>query len=261
MTFHLSRPGCGDVSGGLLVSAPFNLSRLVAQCSPRCSRRSIWAPQGGAVRGYDTPLFAPRLRGCLRRFAGFGPFNFSRLVVQCSPRCSKRSIWAHQGGAARGHDIKFFAPRLRGCLRRFAGFGPSDFSPLVAQCPPRYSRRGIGAPQGEAARGGDTSSFAPRLRGCLERFACLGWVLNILCSQTRLRGCLERGASFSTPRGSRQGLEHSEIRAQIVGMPRVVCLLGCSTSSAFRADCEDVSALAKEEEGGGESEEEEDAGG
>ena len=109
----------------------------------RHSRRSICALQGGAARGEDTPGFAPRLRGCLRRFACFGASDFSLLVVQCSPRYSRRSVWAPQGGAARGEDTPFFAPRLRGCLRRFACFGASGFSRLVVQLSPQHSRRSI----------------------------------------------------------------------------------------------------------------------
>eukprot|EP00959_Pyramimonas_sp_CCMP1952_P194928 4076281-Pyramimonas_sp.AAC.1 len=46
------------------------------------------------------------------------------------------------------------------------------------------------------------------------------------------------------PRGEPPGGSHDPIRFQIVGMPQVVCLSWCPTSSAPKADCEDVSRQA-----------------
>ena len=53
-----------------------------------------------------------------------------------------------------------------------------------------------------------------------------------------------RGAGLRTPKGSRQGWLHGPVRGQFVGMSQAVCLFRCSTSFAFRADCEDVSGGA-----------------
>ncbi len=48
----------------------------------------------------------------------------------------------------------------------------------------------------------------------------------------------------AAPRGSRQGVLHSSVRARMAGMSRVVCLVAAAAPAAFRADSEDVSGEA-----------------
>ena len=137
-----------------------------------------------------------------------------------------------QDSQAGGRDISRapFAPSLWGCVRRFACFGAQHLSLSEQIVRMSQARRWFQHSQRGGGRG--VSHGLP-----------VRWP-NIFCFWSRLRGCLRRGAGFSTPKRGRQGWGHSKIRAQIGRESQAVCLLACSTSSAFGAVPEDVSVEA-----------------
>ena len=87
-----------------------------------------------------------------------------------------------------------------------------------------------------------TGAFAPRLWGCLRRFACLR-AQHHLRSEQFVRMFWAR-RWFRHPSGRRRGVLLGRVRAQIVRMPQAVCLLAYPTSLAFGGVCEDVSSQA-----------------
>ena len=112
--------------------------------------------------GYLTPPFAPRLWGCLRRFAFFG--GQTRLRSEQNLRMSRARRWFQhsQGGRQGGMTWAPFAPSLWGCLRRFACSVAQHLSLSEQIARMAQAGRWFQHPNG------------PSLWGCLRRFACAG---------------------------------------------------------------------------------------
>ena len=155
----------------------------------------------GSLKRCGPPAGTLSSNGSSQSGCGFGPPAFFLLVVHCSPRSSRRGIWAPHGGAARGQDTPGLAPRLRECLWRFACLRaqhPALQKQFARMSQARHwfshSQGGGGARvrtlQGSRPDCGDVSGGLP---------VC---VPNILCLQSRSGGCLERGAGFSTLGGA-----------------------------------------------------------
>ena len=67
-----------------------------------------------------TGAFPPRLWGCLRRFACLSAQHHSLSEQTLRMSQARRWFQHSQWGGARGYFMGPFAPRLWGCLRRFA---------------------------------------------------------------------------------------------------------------------------------------------
>ena len=173
------------------------------------ARRWFQHPNGRAARGYFTRPSAPRLWGCLGRFACFAPQHppLSEHIWRMSQ--ARRWLQHSQGGGARLWGcLRWFAclraphpllseqfPKMSQATRwlqhpkegvshppvrgQFVGmphaaslFGCLDSFAFKAYCEDVSGEALASAPQGGAARGGFARPFAPRLWGCLKRFAC-----------------------------------------------------------------------------------------
>ena len=125
----------------------------------------------GERQGEITGPFAPRLWRCLRRFACFGPQHL--LLSEHFLRMSqaRRWFWHSQGGTP-GCNHGPVRAQIVGMSQAVCLFACPTSSPFGAVFEDVSGEALVsGLPMG-GARGCLTGPFAPRLWGCIRRFAC-----------------------------------------------------------------------------------------
>ena len=134
---------------------------------------------------------------------------------------------------ARGYFTGPFAPRLGGCLERFACLHAQH--PLLSEENLKMSHAGAGfhTPKGEAP--GEALACSRPVCGDASGGLFVLWPRPPRL-ESKMRGCLRRGAGFSILKGSHTGVLYGPARSKVVGMSQAVCVFGCSDTFARKAD-------------------------
>ena len=176
--------------------------------------RHIWAHHGGAARGYDTPFLAPRLWGCLKRFAGFGPRHLSVWWSNVH-----RDIACIAFGRTKGSRqwARTLQDSLPDCGDVSGGLLVS--APLISLALWSHAHRDIAGIASGHSKG--SRQRARTLQDSRPDWWDVSGGLPVLAPPNSF---VSWASHLGTPRGGRQGRRHSKIRAQVVGVSQAVCL-------------------------------------
>ena len=188
----------------------------MVHCSPRYSKHLFWAPQWGAPGLSHGPVRAQIvvMSQAVCQFACSTSSAFGTDFVKLSQ--ARRWFRCPRGGPQGPGHFRIRA-QIAGMSQAVCLSGGPDSFAFRADCWDVSSEVVVSTPQGGAARGYDTRPFAPRLWGCLRRFACLHAQHPLLSEQ------------FVRMSQARRWFQHSQGGATRVG-----------TLQDSRPDCGDV---------------------